>query len=203
MLKVNFLKFIITTLFFVGGNSSANIGDRAVLSINNFTYTQRQVEMYIVVKESLRRNASLETARVVNAGNWNEALLVFTEDMIVYQEAQRLGALQAPDQLIDKFVSLIKEKNKKSELFRATMSRLGADQAGVTRVLDMVIRISAFRRSKERQATATSTNDLPDDTGTKPAWLVELIDRVVVRRYEGALLFVEISPEIRSAPGAK
>lgn len=203
MIKNIVQKFLVPAVIFFSTNSSATIGDRAVLSINNFTYTQRQVEMYIVLKESLRRNTNLESTRVVNAGNWNEALSVFTEDMIVYQESQRLGVLQAPDQLIDKFVSLIREKNKKSQLFRSTMSRLGADQNGVTRVLDMVIRIAAFRRSKDRQASAITTNDLPDETGDKPTWLIELIDRSVVRRYEGALIFVDISPEVKGTASAK
>ncbi len=182
----------------------AQVGDRAVLAINNVTYTQRQIEMYIVVKESLRKNTGIETARVVNAANWNEAVVVFTEDMIIYQEAQRLGGLQAPDQLVERFVSLINEKSKKSDVFRATMSRLGADQVGITRVLDSVIRIAAFRRSKDRQASTTeTTGEIEEQTGATPEWLTEITERSIVRRYEGTSQFVEIAPSVRSSPSGQ
>lgn len=170
------------------------LGDRAVLSINNVTYTQRQVELYIVIKESLRRNTAIESARVVTASNWREALTVFTEDMIVYQESLRLGGLQAADQLIDRFATLIKEKNEKSPLFRSTMSRLGADQIGITHVLDSVIRVAAFRRSKDRQATTAAADVEELDDGVKPSWLSDLEARSIVRRYEGAEQFIAIAP---------
>jgi hypothetical protein len=180
----------------------AQVGDQAVVAINNVTYTQRQIEMYIVVKESLRKNTSVESARVVNASNWNEAVTVFIEDMIVYQEAQRLGGLQAPDQLVEKFVSLIQEKSKKSDLFRTTMTRLGADQVGITRVLDSVIRIAAFRRSKDRQASSTdNSGEIEDQTGAMPEWLAEITDRAIVRRYEGTSQFIEIAPNSRGSTG--
>jgi len=182
----------------------AQIGDRAVLAINNVTYTQRQIEMYIVVKESLRKNIGIETARVVNAANWNEAVTVFTEDMIIYQEAQRLGGFQAPDQLIERFVSLIQEKNKRSDVFRTTMTRLGADQVGVTRVLDSVIRIAAFRRSKDRQASANdAVGDIEDQSGATPEWLTEIADRAIVRRYEGTSQFIDIAPNSGSSVGGQ
>jgi len=176
----------------------AQVGDRAVLAINGTTYTQRQIELYIVVKESLRRNTGIESARVVNGSNWNEAVTVFTEDMIVYQESQRLGGLQPPDQLIERFTNLINEKTKKSAAFRATMTRLGADQVGMTRVLDSVIRTAAFRRSKDRQASALdATGDIEELSGTTPQWLIEIIDRAIVRRYEGTDQFIEILPSLR------
>jgi hypothetical protein len=191
-------------LLLTAGNAMALVGDRAVLSINNVSYTQRQVEMYIVIKESLRKNAEIESTRIVNASNWSEALTVFSEDMIIYQESQRLGGLQAPDQLIDKFVNLIREKNNKSELFRNTMGRLGADQIGITRVLDMVIRIAAFRRSKDRQSTAgSSATDIEDQPGSRPVWLTEISERAIVRRYEGAMQFIEIAPGARSQNGGR
>ncbi len=182
----------------------AQVGDRAVLAINNVTYTQRQIEMYIVVKESLRKNTGIEAARVVNAANWNEAVVVFTEDMIIYQEAQRLGGLQAPDQLVERFVSLIQEKSKKSDVFRATMTRLGADQVGITRVLDSVIRIAAFRRSKDRQASTTEAiGEIEEQAGATPEWLTEITERSIVRRYEGTGQFTEISPSVRSSPSGQ
>jgi hypothetical protein len=182
----------------------AQVGDRAVLAINNVTYTQRQIEMYIVVKESLRKNNSVESARVVNAGNWNEAVTVFTEDMIIYQEAQRLGGLQAPDQLVEKFVNLIQEKSKKSDVFRSTMIRLGADQVGITQVLDSVIRIASFRRSKDRQAsTSDNSGEIEDQAGAIPEWLTEITDRAIVRRYEGTNQFLDIAPNSKGPTGGK
>jgi hypothetical protein len=118
------------------------------------TYTQRQIEMYIVVKESLRKKTSMESARVVNATNWNEAVTVFTEDMIVYQEVQRLGGLQAPDQLVEKFVSLIQEKSKKSGVPKSILKKVynkglaawrgGAHRPGASQQSWAIARVNSF-----------------------------------------------------------
>jgi hypothetical protein len=99
-------------------------------------------------------------------------------------------------------VSLIQEKSKKSDLFRTTMTRLGADQFGITRVLDSVIRIAAFRRSKDRQASSTdNSGEIEDQTGAMPEWLAEITDRAIVRRYEGTSQFIEIAPNSRGSTG--
>lgn len=172
------------------------IGDRLVLSINNIPYTQRQVEVYISVKESLRK--SEQPVRLIQAGNWTDALTVFSEDMIILQEAQRLGSFQSLEQSTEKFQDVVRDKAKRDREFSANLSRLGVDTVALTRALEAVLRVAAFRRSKDRQAQVGTRPDAEDLEAQKESrkWLDDLIDRGVVRHYQNAESYLLIQPSL-------
>ncbi len=171
------------------------LGDRLVVSINNVPYTQRQIEAYINVKESLRKTND-GNVRVIDAGNWGDALQVFSEDMVILQEAQRLGSFASQDQLLDKYNAVVREKlGQKGELSKA-VERLGIDDQTLARTLDDVLRIAAFRRSKDRQEAQTSGHVARKKAGieAKLQWLDDLNGRAIVRPYDGAKTYVVIQP---------
>jgi hypothetical protein len=191
--------------------ADAPLGDRLVLSINNLPYTQRQVEIYIAVKESLRKpatgpdGAAAKSApvRLVESRNWGDALTVFAEDMIILQEAQRLGSFQSADQLLTKYDQVVKARIAGDRELRDGLLRLGADEQAVARTLETVLRVAAFRRSRDRQEQISGDKDAPEldggsaASGAKSArWLVELQERGVVRRYEGASEYQMIQPQL-------
>jgi hypothetical protein len=163
-------------------------GDRLVVAINNVPYSQRHVETYVAVKESLRKNGD-GAVRLVDASNWSDAVAVFTEDMIILQEAHRLGSFATLDQTVEKFQGAVREKAAKAGAFRAALTRLGVSDQTLVRTLEDVLRVAAFRRGREKPHDAAS----PDVKGA-PAWLVELTDRAVVRLFSGAETFVAIAP---------
>ena len=163
--------------------SSDPLGDRLIVGVNNVPYTQRQVESYILVKESLRKTEA-GPERAIDARSWPQAVAVFSDDMIVLQEAERLGSYQNEGALVAKFRDVVKQKVAQSPPFAAALKRIGLEDLGVTRTLESVLRVAAFRKAKDKGAA--------DEKRAK--WLGELTDRAVVRFYKGATIYVPISP---------
>lgn len=158
------------------------LGDRLVVGINNVPYTQRQVECYILVKESLRKTDT-GVSRVIDERSWPQALAVFSEDMSVLQEAERLGSYQNETGIVEKFFDVVKQKRKKGHALDGALKRLGVDDQGLTRTLESVLRVAAFRKAKDKGAS---------DSRVK--WLADLVDRSVVRYYRDASKYVLIEP---------
>lgn len=174
---------------------SAPLGDRLVLSVNNVPYTQRQVETYITLKESLRKTND-GSVRLVVAANWSDALTVFAEDMVILQESQRLGSFQAADQMLDKYLGVIKEKLAKGRELQDAVRRLGVDEPTMGRTLDAVLRVAAFRRGKERQDQTLRRSGEEGDTAARGKWLDDLESRAIVRRYDDAEKYQVLQPTL-------
>lgn len=177
------------------------VGDRLVIAINNIPYSQRQLEVYIAVKESLRRAPRKMGARLVTAENWQEALKVFSDDMLILQEAIRLGSFLSTDQNFDKYERIVRERFKDdADLQKATV-RLGIDGLTIAKTLETVLRIAAFRRSKDRQAQLGNQVENKDDELAAEApgkvaahWFTDLEERAVERQYQGAGQYLLIEP---------
>jgi hypothetical protein len=177
-------------------------GDRIVVSINNIPYTQRQIEVYIAVKESLRPSPRGESVRLVNVQNWKEAIAVFTDDMLILQEATRLGSFQTTDQNFDKYERVVRDKFKKDSGLVATSERLGIDDLTIAKSLETVLRVASYRRSKDRQAVLAKDGESADDELAEEAvtkkntarWFRELAERAVIRRYQDATEYLLIQP---------
>lgn len=184
--------------------SPARLGDRLVVSINNLPYTHRQIEAYATVREALRPGDGGTRVAVV-AANWKDAIDVFTEEMIILQEAQRLGGFQADSKVAARFQHVLEERMRSGAAVRTTLERLGYDAVGIARVVDAVLRVATFRRSKERQPggdKGAQHEDGPPAPASAPGggggpWLDELKARAVVRHYDEAFKFVTIQPPQR------
>jgi hypothetical protein len=177
------------------------MGDRVVLTINNVPFTQRQVEGYINIKECLRKNTD-GAIRLVNASLWREALMVFIGDAVLLLEAQRVGGITIPESMTSKYIDLLKTKSAANPELKAMMDRLGLNDGGLERAVDTVLRVAAFRRSKERQETQSQMPFAGVDgrgaAGLRLAvWQKDLMDRAIVRRYEDAEQYVVIHPALK------
>lgn len=170
------------------GMGQGVLGDRLVVAVNNVPYTQRQAELYITIKECLRKTPD-DSVTLIGAQNWDDALAAFTEDMAVLQEVQRLGSFSAQDQLLDKYSAQVRRKIDGSAPLREFLARLGADEAAVQRAMDMALRIAAFRHSKDRQEGNANT---APQSGQK--WLNELLQRTMTRRFSRAREYETIRP---------
>lgn len=181
--------------------AAADLGDRVVLTINNVPFTQRQVEGYINIKECLRKSSD-GSIRLVNAGLWRDALTVFTSDAVLLLEAQRVGGITIPESMTKKYLELLKTKSVSNPELKAMLARLGLNDGGLERAIDTVLRVAAFRRSKERQETQSqlpfSGADGRGSAGLRvAAWQKDLMDRAIVRRYEDADQYVVIHPALK------
>lgn len=203
MFATNLLTWILLTTFSSEAFSmaAADLGDRVVLTINNVPFTQRQVEGYINIKECLRKSSD-GSIRLVNAGLWRDALTVFTSDAVLLLEAQRVGGITIPESMTKKYLELLKTKSVSNPELKAMLARLGLNDGGLERAIDTVLRVAAFRRSKERQETQSqlpfSGADGRGSAGLRvAAWQKDLMDRAIVRRYEDADQYVVIHPALK------
>lgn len=171
------------------------VGDRVVVTINNVPFTQRQVEGYINIKESLRKNVEGKL-RLVNASQWEDALTVFTNDAVFLIEAQRIGSVTIPENLAKKYIDLLREKSVTNPELKAMFLRLGLSDGSLERAVDTVLRVAAFRRSKERQESQSQlqTGEGADGGIRFSMWQKELLDRAIIRRYEDAAQYILIQP---------
>lgn len=206
-MKSSFILMFLIAAFCSSAAAQSNtgrLGDRLIVSINSLPYTQRQIEAYATVREAMRSGAVV-TGAVVIAENWKDAVEVFTEEMIILQEAQRLGGFQAESRLTNRYQTLLTERMAQSASLRETLSRLGYHPKSLRRIIDAILRVATFRRSKERQPNAlggekSSVNeDGPPAPASAPGsgggpWLDDLKARAVVRNYEDAFRYVMIYP---------
>src|SRR5690606_35170412 len=125
--------------------AGAQLGDRLVIAINDTPYTQRQIEMYITIKESLRKS---DNVRLIQPSDWADVVDVFTEDMIIFQESLRLGSFEPADPLVGRFLSAVKDKISQDRKFGAELKRLGVEEPDLRSALQTVLRIDSYRRSK-------------------------------------------------------
>lgn len=176
------------------------LGDRLVVAINQVPYSQRQLELYFAVRAGIRNDADL-TGLFVDRSNWSASLALFTEDMMILQEAQRLGSFGSVDAMLEKYSAQLRARRGAGGAFAATLKRLGADDQALAHSLENVLRVAAFRRSKNRQEAQALPNAAAAaqaQPGVQAKWLTDLNNRAATRIYAGANTFQMIAPAQRS-----
>ena len=171
--------------------SASDIFDRLVLEVNKTSYSQRQVEIYIGTRNVLAaRSADVDVS--VNSRNWQDILFQFRDEMMVEQEAQRLGTVQPNLQMVDELFKVLRTKQKRVRSLTALYQRLNVDSAEVRTVLASIIRVRGFLVTKRRQG-ASDLKQLNIEKSV--GWFRKLTARVPSRVYEGALSYVPIKSE--------
>jgi hypothetical protein len=184
------------------GGGRAVLADRLVAQINAVAYTQWQVESYLLVKECLR-SAPTSTGgpsaepTLPDAGRWKQAVESFLTDMLVYQEAERIGSFVPPARMVDQVRSMFVAVRDGHPAAKEVWSRLAMTDASLGRAIALVLRVDGFSQSQERVTReAANAKTAPVPLGDRP-WVRELRDRAVIRLFREALEW----REIRFAPG--
>jgi len=179
------------------------LGDRLILAINQVPYSQRQIELYTAIRTALFAPSD-QTGVVVGSSNWTAALELFSTDMMILQEAQRLGSFGTIDAVLEKYSAQLQARRAAHGEFAMALQRLGADDPALAHTLESVLRVVAFRRSKNRQ----EAQDLSAGSGATLAqpggvakWLSDLSGRAATRLYLGAEVYRPIQPVQRSLEG--
>lgn len=173
--------------------------DRLVVEINTVPFTQRQIESYVTTKASLIKVSNLQggDTLVFNAGNWRGVVDLFSDDMVILQEAQRLGSFQPAEAMVAEAVTILKNKSQGPTGFAQAFQRLGLDEPGLARYCGMILRLEAYRRSKNKQSQSGQGKGVGDSG--RPKWLQDLTSRSVVRIYRGGDVFQTIEPSYPDA----
>ncbi len=115
------------------------------------------------------------------SSSWSEVLKKFSEDMVIRQEAARLGSFQPSPKAIMKAGERISARKAADAQLAAGISAIAMDDEEMSRFTGTILQVEGFRKSRERQLSG------PPRDATTPAstWLSELKARTVVRIYEG------------------
>jgi hypothetical protein len=168
--------------------SAQELADRLLIEIDLHSYTQTQMELYLICKDALGGGDQI---RSVETGSWDRLLEEFKNDMVMHQEATRLGSFEATARVLEKALDVFQDRKTGSEEIGRQLERLGADESVVRKIVAMAVRVEGFRRSKERQAAVQEGQPDGPQVQQKAVqeWQKELIARSVVRYYDGAVTF--------------
>jgi hypothetical protein len=131
---------------------------------------------------------------VISSRNWGEAITVFTEEMMILQEAVRLGSFAAPDQLLDKYNAVIRKKLAQGTALKRTLQRLGVDDLTISRTLDSILRVASYRQNRNRQEAQAAVVKKSATVESESKWLTELRGRTNTRVFAGTEVYLEINP---------
>lgn len=174
-------------------SNAAIVGDRLVIAVNTVPYSQRQLELYLTVKQTIRPEQGADES-VISSRNWGEAITVFTEEMMILQEAVRLGSFAAPDQLLDKYNAVIRKKLAQGTALKRTLQRLGVDDLTISRTLDSILRVASYRQNRNRQEAQAAVVKKSATVESESKWLTELRRRTNTRVFAGTEVYLEINP---------
>jgi len=171
------------------GSDEANgnrVADRVVVAINNIPYTQLQIERYLDVKESLRDNA--ESSQAVNESNWTIALDAFIKDMMIHQEATKSSGFRPTKESIQKLRARSEKTASAAPQFNAAFVKLMLANTEIEAEILKIATVENYRRGKD------SLN--LNGKNQSSSWESELESRTIVRLFDGAKSWINISPRL-------
>jgi len=196
------------SLFLFSGSpvraAAPEIADRLVLSVSGSSYSQRHVAVWFVVRELLQEEAPTQKKKdktpLLNeiATGWKTVIEKFSEDMVIRQEAARLGSFQPSAKAQVKATERITARRSVDQDMRATAAALVITDAEIASVTATILQVEGFRRSRDRQAPGAqdlskdSSKDLSQNL-SGGSWLGDLKVRSVIRIYDGGDTWVPLA----------
>jgi hypothetical protein len=168
-------------------NTAENLGDRVIVAINDQSYTQRQLEMYFVMRQSLLENQNF-AGELITQANWSEALAFFVEEMVLLQEADRIGGAVVPQEQLVKLAKRSTNQFSKNSNLEKLAKKLEMDDALKDSMLVSIQRVESLKNFKNQ----TSLNRKSDGQNKNLAineWLNEVFSRTIIRYYKDAKIF--------------
>ena len=183
-----FLYFVIAINLASGGLSMAtaqensqDLGDRLLMDINHYTFSQRQMEVYLLIKSMIYTTKGPLVK--LSQTNWLNSIEKFREDMIIYLETKRLGRFQPPDDKVQSIARDLERRIYKSPNIKGDAQRLALDRLTLLRAVANVIQVEEYRKLKSMSQ--------------EPGWVKSLEPKYVVRSFKGSHRYQTIHPNRR------
>lgn len=184
--------------------AAPEIADRLVLSVSGSSYSQRHVALWFVVRELLQEEASTQTQKDKTpllseiATGWKSVIEKFSEDMVIRQEAARLGSFQPSAKAQVKANERIMARRNVDQGMRATLAALAITDDEIASVTATILQVEGFRKSRDRQAPGAQelSKNLSKNLSTElsgGSWLGDLKARSVIRIYGGGDTWVPLA----------
>lgn len=149
------------------------LGDRIILDIGGNSFTQRQLEAHILVREASHQRID---KNIFSAQNWQRHLQSFLDDMLILAKIEKYQWYPLSSEDIGVAMKTVRD-------------RLGSNNADLVRLgiaPDMLLGLVASNL-KIRTYRSNQTN--------VEGWLVKLREENYMRFYTGSSVFQEIHPQ--------
>jgi hypothetical protein len=123
------------------------LGDRIILKINTSVFSQRDMELHLMILAALDDVRSPKLFPLTNS-NWLQALLLFKNDMLTYSEAEKLRQLRFEEQERSKQLATV-TSNLANATYQENIKRLGIKNAEISEHLSKILIITQLKRSLE------------------------------------------------------
>jgi hypothetical protein len=175
--------------------------DRLLLEVNKNGYSQRFFELYTAVKAALSPSSGSSSVKIpaeVTQDNWQTALADFNTDMLVEQEARRLGGISIVKNLMTRAREIIAAKQKEDPKLAQLFVRLKVSDDLLKNTILSVLTVKLFllrRQGGEVQMKDSETavfSEIP--LNKKAAWFVRVEQVTSYRLFDDATLYRPIAP---------
>lgn len=163
------------------------LGDRLIVEINNKSYTQRQVEVYMTIKETIK-TSGYKNIKLIEKNTWNDFLEEFVFDMLIDQKARILNSFNPTNIMIQKTIKIFETKKAKNKNLLKKITALSINKLTLLHVIPSVLRVETFRRNKAKKAGFKFKMSI------KPEWIINLRNKAIIRYYKGAKIYKQIHP---------
>jgi len=166
--------------------TSHGLGDRLIAEINGKSFSQRQVELFFLVRESLQESPNTERA-LINKVQWSEALEFFVGEMILAMEADRVGSGVFSQEQFERLKTRSKVQMASHKGMAERGQMLGMSKNQLESIILTILKVETLRSFKKQTATSKSREDTQVEL-RQPAdsWISDIYSRSSVRYYTGA-----------------
>lgn len=156
--------------------------NRLLLKINDSAYTQRELEIFLLIKAIQKRDKTL----LASEQNWKLALKNFKNDMLLYEESRKLRYSIESSKDLSTEVQQIKDAMEADAEFKAYAGRLGIHTKDIEQKLRISLRIEKYKIDQRDSAF--------ENPNAMSARFSLLEKRNYVRYYNDADVYVYIQP---------
>lgn len=180
-----FLSFLLQGISFNAYSSpkSSKLINRLLININKSQYTQRELEIYILVKKISEEKEDLYP---ITTQNWDLFLKEFSTDFLIYQTAREIAFYG-------------KTKNKKEE-WKSFLEKVKISQREYTTIKEKILELNPSQNEFQRFFTSyqiimnyikrrKNTDNIYLYGDKKPFWLLRLEREGSIRFYKHSGLY--------------
>lgn len=178
--------------FTFGAQGQNEVKNRLVIAINNISYSQRHVELYLTLREALRAGATNAPVLAIDQKNWKEALDAFSDEMMILQEQQRITTYQPSTEAIQKALDRVDKRRDENAQFASDLKRIGADPASIRRTVSQILSVNFYQQTRGKQLGLKEQDKTKEVGPSKIDWMVELREKSVVRFFKDALTYIPV-----------
>ncbi|MFW7380362.1 MAG: hypothetical protein ACOH5I_16235 [Oligoflexus sp.] len=177
-------------------NAKSALVDRQILEVETISYTQRQFEIYFLVKQLLlSRNEKPEL--VLRQENWSSALEEYKNEVLIHQymdqEAQRLSSLFPNKNMLETAYDMVQNRSHKVTVARELIDRHQIRDEEIKRSLVQVLKVQNFLKSRIRlQEDEAPNQNWGYDLDESASWFFRIQQSLRYRFYEQAREYKEI-----------